>query len=253
MVTRPGLRQTVISWPALGLSSVDRVLILAPHPDDEVLGCGGIIQQAVAMGLPLRIVFLTYGDNNQWSFMLYRKRPELLPGQVEGMGLVRHDEALAAAKVLGVPADDLIFLGYPDFGTLSIWESHWGAASPFRSMLTRVTAVPYQNALHPGAPYKGEAILGDLTAVIRDFRPTKVFVSHPADQNPDHLALYLFAHVALWDLASDVAPQVYPYLVHYPAWPCPRGYDSTYPWNPLGACSKRYRGRAPRFRRGKSR
>ena len=56
------------------LSATDRVLVFAPHPDDEVLGAGGVIQQAVAMHLPIKIVFFTYGDSNQWSFFLYRKR-----------------------------------------------------------------------------------------------------------------------------------------------------------------------------------
>ena len=49
-----------------------------------------------------------------------------------------------------------------------------------------------------------------------------------ADQNVDHRALYLFARVALWDLAAEgeglggeAARLAYP--VHYPRWPSPRG------------------------------
>ena len=205
------------------LAPDDRVLILAPHPDDEVLGCGGIIQQAVAMGLPVRVVFLTYGDNNEWSFLLYRKHPVLRPSSVQRMGQVRHDEALAAAKILGLSADQLIFLGYPDFGTMSMWKDHWGDRPPFHSMLTRVRAVPYANALRPGAAYKGEEVVRDLTTVLADFRPTKVFVSHPADHMPDHSALYLFTRVALWDLEAELQSALYPYLVHFKRWPASRG------------------------------
>jgi LmbE family N-acetylglucosaminyl deacetylase len=205
----------------------DRILILAPHPDDESLACGGIIQQAVAMEIPVHVVFLTYGDNNQWSFAVYRKRPELGSQAVESMGLMRHDEAIAADNVLGLHEEQLTFLGYPDFGTLDIWYAYWGDRPPFRSMLTRVTGVPYANAFRPGAPYKGEEILADLTTVLRDFKPTKVFLSHPADHNPDHQSLYLFTHVALWDLASELEPEIYPYLVHYPDWPTPLGYHAT--------------------------
>ena len=212
---------------AIVLTSQDRVLILAPHPDDEVLGCGGIIQQAVARGLPVRIVFLTYGDNNQWSFTVYRKHPVLLPKAVQGMGRVRHDEAIAADRLLGVPPEQLTFLGYPDFGTLHLWNDHWDDRPPFRSMLTRVTEVPYATALRPGAPYKGDDVVRDLTTVLREFKPTKVFVSHPGDQMPDHLALYLFTRVALWDLASEMAPEVYPYFVHFKHWPSPGGYRPT--------------------------
>ena len=64
-----------LKMDAVTLSGTDRVLVLAPHPDDEVLGAGGVIQQAVAQKLPIKIVFLTYGDSNQWSFLLYRKHP----------------------------------------------------------------------------------------------------------------------------------------------------------------------------------
>jgi len=211
------------SWLELTLKPDDRILVLAPHPDDEVLGCAGIIQKAVRMHLPLRVVFLTYGDSNQWSFLIYRRRPVFGSQAVQQMGLVRHDEAVAASKVLGVDPGNLTFLGYPDFGTIQIWYSHWGDRPPFRSMLTRVTAVPYANAHRPGSAYKGEEVLNDLTAMIREFRPTKVFVSHPADHMPDHAALYLFTRIALWDMERELRPDVYPYLVHFKRWPRPRG------------------------------
>ncbi len=211
-------------WPSVQLTPEDRILILAPHPDDEVLGCGGIIQRAMAMHLPLRLVFFTYGDNNQWSFLVYRKRLVLGAVAVQGMGLVRHDEGVAAAQVLGLSPDHLTFLGYPDFGTLEIWKSHWGDRPPLRGMLTRVVAVPYANALRPGAAYKGEEIVGDLMAVLRDFRPTKIFLSHPGDHMPDHAALYLFTRVALWTMGSELEPKLYPYLIHFKGWPWPHGF-----------------------------
>jgi LmbE family N-acetylglucosaminyl deacetylase len=214
-----------MSLPQVELSQGDRILILAPHPDDEVLGCGGIIQKAVDEKLPLRIVFFTYGDNNQWSFLVYRKHPVVKPKAVRAMGLVRHDEAVAAANVLEVSPDQLIFLGYPDFRTLSIWYAHWGDRPPAKSMLTEVTAVTYANAFRPGAPYKGEEVLRDLKTILGEFKPTKIFLSHAGDHNPDHRALYLFTRVALWDLQKEMKPILYPYLVHYKKWPKPLGYS----------------------------
>jgi LmbE family N-acetylglucosaminyl deacetylase len=211
--------------PATGpvsLQDSDRILVLAPHPDDEVLGAAGVLREAARRGLPIRVVFLTHGDSNEWSFLAYRKRPVLTPGGALAMGAVRHQEALAAAAVLGVPAQDLVFLGYPDYGTLDIWLSHWGSSAPARGRLTRARAVPYANAFRPGAPYKGEAILADLEAILKDFRPTRIFVSHPADHHPDHAALYLFTRVALWELQEEVA--VHPFLVHFPGWPRPSGF-----------------------------
>jgi LmbE family N-acetylglucosaminyl deacetylase len=211
-------------YPEINLDDNDRILILAPHPDDEVLGCGGIIEKAHEKKLPLSIVFFTYGDNNQWSFIVYRDRPVVFPGAVRKMGLVRHDEAVAAARVLGVNSDRLIFLGYPDFRTLNIWYSHWGDTPPAKSMLTKVNKVPYSNAFRPGALYKGEEILKDLETIFLSFKPTKIFVSHPADHNPDHQALYLFTRVALWNLKGKVTAELYPYIVHFPHWPRPKRF-----------------------------
>lgn len=203
----------------------DRILILAPHPDDESIGAGGIIQEAVDLDIPLKVCFLTMGDNNEMSFIFVRKRPVIMPASVRKMGMVRHDEALAAATELGVATDQLVFLGYPDFGTLAIWNSHWRGEKPLKSMLTQVTAVPYAAAKTPNASHTGESILRDVTEVIREFKPTHVFVSHPADHNSDHRALYLFAKVALWQLEREnIAPEVHPYPVHFTLWPRPMRY-----------------------------
>ena len=235
----PGLIEAAgQQWPEATLTSQDRILILAPHPDDEVLGCGGILQQAIAKGVPVRVVLLTYGDSNQWSFLVYRKHPVVVPGSIQRMGLIRREEAITSARTLGLSADHLVFLGYPDSGTLAIWDSHWGTRPPFRSLLTRAKAVPYKNALRPGAPYKGEDVLQDLKTALRDFKPTKVFVSHPADHNPDHRALYLFTRVALWDLEKEMTPELYPYLIHFKRWPRVKAEQTTAPLAPPSSLSQ---------------
>jgi len=207
------------------LAGSDRILVLVPHPDDEVLGAGGVLREAVSRGLPVRVVFLTHGDSNEWSFLAFRKRPVVMPRAVLAMGEIRQREAQAAAEALGVPDSDLTFLGYPDYGTLAIWRSHWGGQRPpDRGRLTRARSVPYPAAFRPGAPFKGEEILADLEAILRDFQPTRIFVSHPADHHPDHAALYLFTRVALWDLQGEVAATLHPFLVHYPRWPRGKGF-----------------------------
>jgi LmbE family N-acetylglucosaminyl deacetylase len=210
----------------LPLGDADRILVLAPHPDDEVLGTGGVLQEAARRGLPVRVVFLTCGDSNEWSFLAYAKRPVLLPKAVLAMGEIRQREAREADAALGIAARDLTFLGYPDFGTLDIWRAHWGASPPEHGRLTRARAVPYPTAFRPGAPYKGEEIVADLEKILRDFKPTQVFVSHPADHHPDHAALYLFARVALWDLQREVPAALHPFLIHYPGWPRVKGFHA---------------------------
>ena len=140
-------------------------------------------------------------------------------------GQIRKKEAQAAMAVLGLSPKDLIFLGYPDFGTLSIWKKHWGNVKPFKSLLTHINKVPYKNDFSYGSDYKGENIVSDFKNVLLSFRPTILFVTPPFDLNPDHQAAYLYLQVALLDLQSKgVEPKVYAYLIHAHHWPLPRKF-----------------------------
>ena len=47
-------------------SQLDRVLFVAPHPDDESLGGGGLLRRTFAAQIPVRVLFATNGDNNPW-------------------------------------------------------------------------------------------------------------------------------------------------------------------------------------------
>jgi LmbE family N-acetylglucosaminyl deacetylase len=203
----------------------DRILILAPHPDDETIGCAGIIQQALSVGAQVKVAYLTNGEHNQVAFIVYEKRLTLKKGEFIHMGEVRRTEAIKAMRLLGLNEGDLIFLGYPDFGTFTIFSQYWQAQKPFKSLLTRISSVPYKNNLSYGAPYVGESILNDLKKVLLDYKPNKIFVSHPADVNVDHKTFYLFLQIALRDLNKEIPhPKVYPYLIHCLGWPIPRHY-----------------------------
>lgn len=83
------------------------VLIVAPHPDDEVLGCGGIIRKLSSRGTSVFILIVTRGKKELYS--------------QERVNVVRQ-EALAAHKILGVT--QTIFLDYPapDLDLISIAE-----------------------------------------------------------------------------------------------------------------------------------
>ncbi len=203
----------------------ERVMILAPHPDDEAIACAGVIQQALKAGAKVRVVYLTNGDHNELAFIVYEKRLTMRQGEFVHMGKVRRQESISAMKFLGLSEGDLVFLGYPDYGTFNIFSQYWGTKKPFRDRLTRISSVPYKENPSYGAAYCGENILNDLTRQIADYRPDKIFVSHPADVNVDHKSLYLFLQVALSDLEGKIAaPKVYPYLVHCLGWPKPRHY-----------------------------
>src|SRR5947209_5129326 len=76
------------------------VMVVAPHPDDEALGCGGAIRLHADRGDAVVIVFLTSGEAGL---------PESPPAAAR---LMREDEARCAADVLG--AVRLEFLRFPD-------------------------------------------------------------------------------------------------------------------------------------------
>jgi LmbE family N-acetylglucosaminyl deacetylase len=215
----------------------DRVLVLVPHPDDEVLGAGGVIQRALASKAQVKIVFLTYGDYNVWSFTVFKKRPVFLPSGLRAMGQVRRGEAIKADKILGVSSDDLIFLGYPDHGTMNIWCYNWDNARPFRSRLTKARGVPYKNAYNANAPYTGDSIVTDIKHILSQYRPTQIFVTNSLDENVDHRALYLFTRVAIWELETTFTPVVHPFLIHYRFrhWPIPQGLLPDKPLRPPAA------------------
>src|SRR5699024_11299022 len=47
--------------------SQERILVFAPHPDDETLGCGGLMRKAKSAGAEVFVQFLTVGDTADQS------------------------------------------------------------------------------------------------------------------------------------------------------------------------------------------
>ncbi len=211
----------------------ERIMILVPHPDDEAICCAGVIQDALKAGARVRIVYLTNGDHNEFAFIVYERRITLRQGEFIHLGEVRQKEAIKAMKFLGLSEKDLVFLGYPDYGTFEIFTKYWQAGKPFRDRLTRISKVPYKDEPSYGVEYVGQNILTDISRQILDYQPDKIFVSHPADVNVDHKTLYLFLQIALSELEGRIPrPEVYPYLVHCVGWPKPRFYHPDLELNP---------------------
>lgn len=223
-----GLRLSVFAEETLNeinFSENDRILILAPHPDDEAIGVCSVIEKALKKNAKVKIVCYTNGDSNELSFIVYEKRITFRKGEFLHMGEVRRRETMRAMVFLGVKPEDIIFLGYPDFGTLEIFTKYWGNVTPYKGLFTKASKVSYKEAMSRNVPYIGESILKDIEKIILDFKPTKIFVSHPGDTNRDHRSLYLFLQVALWDSEGKInTPQVFPYIIHVVHWPMPRGY-----------------------------
>lgn len=89
------------------------VVVLAPHMDDEVLGCGGAVRRHVLAGTPVTVVFMTDGSlgNRELREGEGLEHEEREAGRAE-LTEQRKRESLAAAKILGV--EDLVFLDAPD-------------------------------------------------------------------------------------------------------------------------------------------
>ncbi|SMB92310.1 N-acetylglucosaminyl deacetylase, LmbE family [Thermanaeromonas toyohensis ToBE] len=199
----------------------ERILIISPHPDDEVLAAGGLIARAKSEGASVHVVFLTNGDGFRRGLEAWNG---LLPpdsGDFLAYGNRRQEEASKALAILGVPPEDITFLGYPDGGLGKIWWAYWSTEKPYRSPTTHSRAVPYATALSPGAVYSGINILADLLRVIKSYQPTVVLLPDTADSHPDHWATGAFtlAALAAWEReGGGEFPKVYSYLVHSGAW-----------------------------------
>lgn len=81
------------------------LLIVAPHPDDESLGCGGLIAEACAKRIPSRLVIMSDGAGSHPNSRSYP------PAKLRDL---REAETLAAALRLGLEASAIRFLRLPD-------------------------------------------------------------------------------------------------------------------------------------------
>ncbi len=147
-------------------------IVFAPHQDDETFGCGGLIALKRELGARVVIVFLTDGQGSHRT----------LRWSASQLVAIRKQEALAAAKHLGVPSECVHFLGFPD--------SHLSSLSkPTRDQIIR-----------------------SLASLIDHYMPEEIFIPHRHDQLADHEA----THALLRDsLRGAISP---PKIFQYPIW-----------------------------------
>jgi LmbE family N-acetylglucosaminyl deacetylase len=124
-------------------------LVFAPHPDDDILACGGTIALRVQAGQEVWVVYLTDGQMSHASVFGIHEAPT--PAE---LGIRRRQEAVDATAILGVPKERLVFLGYTD-GSL-------------------------ENAKH--------FALQTIEPLLTRLRPAEVFYPSIDDPHPDHVA-----------------------------------------------------------------
>ncbi|MGC8777478.1 MAG: PIG-L deacetylase family protein [Candidatus Caldatribacteriaceae bacterium] len=202
-------------------SPSDTILLIAPHCDDEVLGAGGLLSDAQSQGVKVYVAVITNGDAFRVFFSRTKKAVEL--------GYRRQKESLAALQTLGIPRENVFFLGYPDQGLALLWTEHWSSSNPYFSRFTRNWMDSYFTSYRPGSPYSGESLTVELESIISRTRPTIIITASPFDRHPDHWATYNFTMYALEKLytrepSPPYQPQVFWYLVHYGVWPYASGF-----------------------------
>jgi len=85
------------------------IVVFAPHPDDETLGCGGTLAKRLKEGFDAWIVVITRGQNLMSVVFDIHDAPS--PDQVCEL---RKEETRQATKILGVPPENLIFWDHDD-------------------------------------------------------------------------------------------------------------------------------------------
>jgi LmbE family N-acetylglucosaminyl deacetylase len=148
-------------------------LVFAPHQDDETLGCGGTLLQKTAVGATVQMVFMTDGRSSH---------AHLMPA--DELAALRTQEATHAAEKLGIPSQNVHFLGFTD------------------------------GMLHTVLDEARAAVL----SLLQTHQPTQVFVPYYQEPPSDHVATHTAVLAALGDYETAVTVYEYPiwYWYHWP-------------------------------------
>jgi LmbE family N-acetylglucosaminyl deacetylase len=198
------LGETALAQPAMppfrAITADDTVLVVAPHPDDESLCCGGLIHAARSAGARVAIVWITNGDGFKWDAMVVEKKLRPRAGAYLELARQREAEARTAGGLLGVEPDSLM-----------------------RSKFTGANAVVYEDAVDPGAAYRGDNLVKDFNSVLDRVKPTLVLAPSPQDTHPDHRGTGLLVWRTM--TARGEQDRVRYWIVHGGrGWPAPHGY-----------------------------
>ncbi|HSB96067.1 MAG TPA: PIG-L family deacetylase [Spongiibacteraceae bacterium] len=202
------------------LSSAAGLLVVAPHPDDDLLIAAGVIANAKARGDQVKVVFVTNGDFNG-----------------ETSGLLREGEAVNAQLYLGTSEDDLIFLGYPDGGLTTMANGYPNATDAYWGPNNRSTTYGDHGLGHAdyhtyqfGVPalYNRANVVADLQSIIETYLPDHIITTAEYDRHPDHSITFELVKNAIdgavaahagYDPSLHKALVWADYIGENPAWP----------------------------------
>jgi LmbE family N-acetylglucosaminyl deacetylase len=133
-VTAGELLAAAYSFPfrPLGEMLEDRpFIVIAPHPDDESLACGGLIADACEQGLRTKVVMVSDGVGSHPNSKAYPP---------ERLRFLREEEAKQAGAELGLKPEDMLFLGLPDRFVPSVGEEAERAISAIADCARKIGA-----------------------------------------------------------------------------------------------------------------
>lgn len=164
------------------LDKQTRLLVIAPHPDDETIGAGGLLQQVREAGGDVRVWLLTDGDNNPWPQRWLERRLWIGARERARWGERRRSEVTRALDALGLGAEQLEGFNWPDMGLT-------------RRMRQQLSAMV------------------DLLGLrLRGWCPNLVVMPDLGDHHPDHGAAHVLLRLAL--AREGLSPTLLTYLVH---------------------------------------
>ena len=208
----------------LEIGHAERLLILAPHPDDETLSAGGLIQQVFERGGSVRSVVVTAGDAYVEAIQADTGKRHPTRADFLNYGEKRLNESRLAADLLGKGFIHLDLFGFSDGSIYSMLVSHWLRSHPDRSDFTGYSHVPYGEAEDKGIAQDGKDLRNELVAILRDTKPTLIVFPDVMEDDSDHAGLGMFALLAIndwleYEIGEQPRPRLLAYLIHWPHWP----------------------------------
>ncbi len=173
------------------------VLVVAPHPDDEILCCSQTIKNHLRAGDDVTIVVITNGDG----------KDETNPTESLTYGARRQRESLLASKKLGIPKEKILFLGFPD-GHLQDIEQKGQSRSVFTQLFQTM-----RTSFFPETPYTWNGLQKSLQKVLEQSPPDIVYLPGQEDTHPDHDSTARAIRAAA--KTKGIFPQWNEYVVHF--------------------------------------
>jgi LmbE family N-acetylglucosaminyl deacetylase len=205
------------------LNKQTRLMVFSPHPDDETLGAGGLIQRVLALGGSVKVVFMTSGDGFPEGVEKRDRISHPSAQDYRNYGKLRKREARRALGIIGMKKQDIIFLNFPDGGLRNLLQKYWLDRGPyFRSPFTLEDRPQVEDTLLPSIEFNGEDLKSEIEKLLIDFHPSLIAVADFRDRHPDHCSTYFFVSKALRTYRKNypaIDPSVFTFVIHFRQWP----------------------------------